>query len=516
MIRLFRSIALSLFSLLCLAALAIPATAEEMSLKQVIKTVLAHHPDLNISRIDSAIAATETGRVEGILDPVVTASLGASDEKIPTVSDFQPSENRLGTLAGTISKPLASGGTIGADFTYTRTSQGFRSPFAAQLALFNPSYRNQININYRHPLLKGANRPDYNQSLISAQAELKQAGRQQHVIAHNLTLRVINAYYQLASDDINIDIARQAVERAKKLLAYQRSREQFGLIEKADRLQATALLAARKTDLQRAISKRLNNQNTLNRLMLHQASDEIAVQRDKQGIAELNDSNIKEAVHQAEKLRPELQVLDAQMQAADAQLAIARDADQMQLDVVASLGSRALGKTPLPAAAGGLSAHDHFASLSLELSDALGRNTARAAIRKAELQRQRIQADRLRVLEQIRDDISAAQTAIIAGKPTLIVANKQVRAEQRKFNAEMNRYRQGRSDTATLVQFEGELRNAALNAQLQLLTIELAETQLAWAQGRLLYDLGLYDPGLSPTSPLKSTPLNPREALNKP
>jgi outer membrane protein TolC len=505
MIHLYRNIVLSL---ICLAALAMPATAEEMSLKQVIKTVLANHPDLNISRIDSAIAATGTMQVKGILDPVITASLGASDEKIPTVSNFQPSENRLGHISGTIAKPLSSGGTIGADFNYTRTSQGFNSPFAAQLALFNPSYRNQININYRHPLLKGANRPDYNQALISAQAELEQAGKQQYVIAHNLTLRVINTYYQLASDDINIDIAEQAVERAQKLLAYQRYREQFGLIEKADRLQATALLAARKTDLQRAISKRLNNQNTLNRLMLHRGSDMIAVQRDKQYGYALNDSNLKEAVHQAEKLRPELQVLDAQMRAADAQLAIARDADQMQLDVVASLGSRALGKTPLPAAAGGLSAHDHFASLSLELSDALGRNTAHAAIRKAELQRQRIQADRLRVLEQIRDDISAARTAIIAGNPTLIVAKNQVRAEQQKFNAEMKRYRQGRSDTATLVQFEGELRNAALNAQLQQLTIELAETQLAWAQGRLLYDLGLYDSGPSPMATLKKTPQN--------
>ncbi|MDQ6982217.1 MAG: TolC family protein, partial [Mariprofundus sp.] len=274
MIHLFRSIALSL---LCLAALNAPATAEEMSLKQVIQIVLTQHPDLRVSRIDSAIAATETKRVEGILDPVVTASLGASAEKIPTVSDFQPSENRLGSLAATISKPLASGGTLGADFTYTRTSQGFRSPFAANLALFNPSYRNQININYRHPLLKSTDRPDYNQALINAEAGVAQAEKQRHVVAHNLALQAINAYYQLAADDINISISEQAVKRAKKLLAYQRSREQFGLIEKADRLQAAALLAARKTDLQRSHSARLNHLNTLNRLMLRDADTGITV-----------------------------------------------------------------------------------------------------------------------------------------------------------------------------------------------------------------------------------------------
>jgi len=504
MIQLPRLIAIGLFyismvgmSMLGMSKISTPVQAEEMSLQQIIRTVLDSHPELHVSRIDTAIAATETRRVEGSLDAIVTAKITASDEKTPTISDFQPAENRIGQLAGSISKPLASGGTIGADFNYTRTSQGFNSPFAAQLAQFNPSYRNQININYRHPLLKGANRPDYNQSLISAKAQLTQTKKQRQVVAHNLTLQVINTYYQLASDDINISIAQQAVKRAKKLLAYQRSREHFGLIEKADRLQAAALLAARKTDLQRSVSVRLNNQNTLNRLMLYSASHSITIQRDShfdsQDFSTLNDKSIDQAVRKAEQLRPELQVFDAQMQAANAQLIIALDGDQLQLDLVASLGTRSLDKTPLPAVAAGLSTHDHFASISLELSDALGRNTVNAAIRKAELQRQRIEADRSRTLEQIKDDISAAQTAIIAGVPTLIVAKKQVQAEQRKFKAEMQRYRQGRSDTATLVQFEGELRNADLNAQLQQLTIELAQTQLAWAQGRLLYDMGLYD-----------------------
>jgi len=287
----------------CMVATLSMATAEEMSLKQIIETVLAHHPDLNVSRIDSAIAATETDRIEGVLDPLVSATATASTEKIPTVSDFQPSENRIGKLSGTISKPLANGSTVGADFNYTRNSNGFNSPFAANLALFNPSYRNQIDINYRYPLFKGAGRPDYNQSLTSAKAGVEAANKQHQVIAHNLTLQAINLYYQLASDDINIDIAKQAVKRAQKLLSYQRSREQFGLIERADRLQAGALLAARKTDLQRAMSVRLNNQSKLNRLMLRAAASNITVHYGKPGMTDT--PGIEAAVKQAEQLRPE-------------------------------------------------------------------------------------------------------------------------------------------------------------------------------------------------------------------
>jgi len=88
MINLLRNMIIGCF---CVAVALPPATAAEMSLKQVIGTVLAHHPDLKVSRIDSAIAATETTRLQGLLDPTVSATASVSDEKIPTISDFQPS-----------------------------------------------------------------------------------------------------------------------------------------------------------------------------------------------------------------------------------------------------------------------------------------------------------------------------------------------------------------------------------------------------------------------------------------
>ena len=490
---------LAIFSLiLSLTIMAAPATAEEISLKQVIETVLSEHPELGVNRVDQAIATTEQARIAGKLEPVVTANLALSDEKTPTISSFQPSESRIASLSGSIAKPLSDGATVGADFTYTRTSQGFVSPFAAQLAQFNPVYRNQINLNYRRPLFRGAGRPDYTEGLINASAGIEQALKQRDIIAHNLALQAINAYYQLASDDISIAIAEQAVKRSEKLLAYQRQRETFGLIEKADRLQASALLAARKTDLQRARSLRMRHENSLNRLMLRSSSDPIRVRFGL--VKDLSVPELEQAVQQSMTRRPELQELKSRLDAAESQLKIARDADQFQLDLVAKLGTRALNRTPMKTAAAGLSAHDHFASLSFEFSDTPARKTVSAAIRKAELQRERILAERANTVKQINDDIYAARTAIISGIATLALARRQVTAEQRKFNAEMKRYRQGRSDTATLVQFEGELRNASLNAKLQALTIELARQQLAWAEGTLLHNLGI-----AGTEPAQST-----------
>ncbi|MBL4775936.1 MAG: TolC family protein [Mariprofundus sp.] len=480
--------------------LSISATisVEPLSLKKALETVRDKHPDLKINQLDRSIAQTENMRIAGILDPTLAATFIASEEKVPVSSDFQASETRLGQLSGSINQPLANGGTVSANFIYNRTAQAFNSPIAAQLSSFNPAFRSQMNVSYRHALLKGADRPDYHQSLLVAETGVKAVDLQAQVIMQTLSLQTINAFYQLAADDINIHIAKQAVTRANKLLRYQRSREKFGLIEKADRLQAEALLAARHTDHQKALAQRFNDQSNLNRLMLRRFDTAITIV--PLAHAKHNIPSISKAMQQAEQLRPELQLLKAQMDIADAQLLIALDNDQMQLDVIAEAGTRALANNAVRGLSRGLEVHDprYYIALSFELSDVLGRNTTRASIRKAELQRQRIVAQGDQIMAQINDDIAAASSAIRAGIPTLAMAKKQEVAEQRKFNAEMQRYRQGRSDTATLVQFEGELRNASLNAELQQLSLQLADTQLTWAQGKLLSELGLHSVADSP------------------
>lgn len=473
---------------LLLTATAVPAAAEEMDLKAAIEAVIENHPELQITHLDRRIAQTEARSIEGMLDPVATARIGASEETTPTTSSFQPSETRLGQITGTISKPLASGGTLGGNFNYNRSSQAYApSPLAAQLSSFNPAYRNQININYRHPLLKGHDRPDYEQSLIASQAGVRVAEMQQLITARSLALKATNAWFQLSSDDINIRIAEQAVQRAKALLNYQHTREKFGLIETADRLQAEALLAARKTDLQRAQGRRATSLSNLNRLMLRAPESEISIRTEAMNDVPI--PSMAEAVPVAEEKRAELKLLQAQMDAAEAQLNMAREGDKLQLDLVAELGTRALSNTAPAAAAGGFTINDHYASLSIELSEVIGRNSARAALEKALLQQQRVAAQRVSTLEQIRSDLSTAITSLRSGRPTLLAARKQAEAEKRKFNAEMQRYSEGRSDTATLVQFEGELLTAELNADLQALTLQLAARQLLWAQGNLLESL---------------------------
>jgi len=467
-----------------------PVLAQEMTLAEAIQQAISKQPGLTLNRIDTDMADTEIQRIEGMLDPVVTASVGATDDKSPVSSTFQASRTLTGKIGAGISKPLANGDTIGASLAYNRTRQSFNNPAAAQFALVNPAYRGQIDLNYRHPLLRGNDRPDYNDALQAASNDVKASRLQRLTVARSLALQVSNAYYQVASDTIQLRLAEQAVQRAKRLLQYQSLRERFGLIEASDRMQAEALLEARRLDRIQASGQLANDRSALNRLLLL-PPDQTIEPTVLPSPATAAPAAFDTLVDIATSKRPEFAILKARLDAAEARLQQAMDGESSQLDLVAQLGTRSLDTSSGTAAGKAFGTTNHYAALSVEFSDALGNNSARAGIRKAELARSRIVEERRQTLEVVQDDLARTWTSLQSSIPAYRQARLRVAAEQRKLEAELKRYREGRSDTATIVQFEGDFSNAERQAELLAVSLALTTTQLDWAQGSLLEKLGI-------------------------
>lgn len=485
--------------LLCFSCFYGVQTATAMTLAQVVKQVLEHHPDIALSRLDPELAATEVLSVRGQLDPQVTAQLGLSDESTPLVSQFAPIGTTKAGVQGSITKPLAGGPSIGLDFDYSRSLLSFSSPFAAQLANPNPAYSSQVNINYRHPLLKGAGRPGYNQALAAAQASEQEAGIRQYAIDEQLALKAVQLYFTLAADSANLKLAAESVGRAQRLLEYQHTQESFGLIETADRLQAEALVAARKMERRKAEALVAQNQTALNRLMLREADAPIAVELE--AMPTQTSTTLERALASARLRRPQLVSLDASLQAAEARLAEAQDRQRVQLDVVAELGTRAVAASAGTAARQGLSINDRFAFIGMEFSDTLPNRAAKGAIRKAELQRQQVLLERQQAIERLKDELAGPLTAMRMRHLTFAAAKQRAAAEKRKFEAEIRRYREGRSDTATVVQFETDLRTAEVQVTLEEFLLRLAYNEFAWAEGTLLDAFGLAWPSFSSAQP---------------
>lgn len=473
---------------MCILMLPVTVSAEPISLAKVVHEALSNHPDLPIGRIGISMAEAEKERIDGALDPRVAASLGYSDEKSPTTSPFAANQTQSGNFYGMVTQPLQDGSTLTGSLNYNRTKLNYplSVPTTFQSTI-NPIYSHQIDLTYRYPLLRGHGNPAYHEMLDAAEKDTDSARWRVDIIKEGLAAQAIALYFQLAMNELSLKIASDAIARSERLLRYQKYREQFGLIEKADRLQAEALLATRRMEKNSAETEAAQAQTALNRLMMREGSAALSPSTDETVIptSELAAMNVESLLETAHSNRPIFKSLAAKLDAADARLKVARDQHDTQVDLVGQIGSRALDANAGKALGQGFNLKDRFVSVSVELSDTLGGKATHAAIRQAELARQQAVLEEIQAAEAIKSDLSAALSQLQTESKTLEAARARAAAEKRKFAAEMKRYREGRSNTAAIIQFEGDLRIAELQVALHQTTMQMATHQLMLARGTL-------------------------------
>lgn len=252
-------------NLLLLFSLALPGLswAEPVTLAEVIRESISRSPDIPLNQLNTDLVKTDQQRIEGMLDPNVSIRLGYSDEKVPTTSPFAADKTQFGQLSGTVTKPLQDGSSLTGSLNYNRTKFGYPSTVPAGFqSSINPTYKNQVDLTYRYPLLRGHGNPAYHEQMAASKQDEQAAFWRVEMLKEQLAGQATALYFQLTADNLALKLAEDAVHRAKKLLRYQKTREQFGLIERADRLQAEALLATRRMELTIAEATSLQEKQT--------------------------------------------------------------------------------------------------------------------------------------------------------------------------------------------------------------------------------------------------------------
>jgi len=458
---------------------------EKLTLDDVLRRVLHQSISLKITRLQKENLKLDRLSIQEQMDNQASITSTLSDETKPTSNPFAPSGTNTALISASILQPLENGARVTLSASYVRSQTIYPStvPIAFQPSI-NPTYQQQIDLIYRYPLMKGHDNLAYQATLKQNQANQDASRWQTMVEKEQLAAQVIQLFFQMQANRIAIDTSQDAVLRAKKLLAYQKKREHFGLIEKADRLQAQALLATREMERVNAQATWRNTQTSLNRLMYRPYQTPIQLKLNKQQLQAMPSMQVLQ--QRALQHRAVFKLLDAQEAAAHALLLAARENDQQQLDVIGQVGTRSLSGSPTTALGQGLTLNNRYLGVSLEWSDSLTPHDVKPSIQKAELALARIQLQRQQASENIKTEISQAMMQYENATMTLASAQKRVVMEKKKFVAEMQRYREGRSDTATLIQFEGALRFAELQSSLQGIQIQWALARMRLATGELL------------------------------
>lgn len=301
-----------------------------------------------------------------------------------------------------------------------------------------------------------------------------------------LARRAADIFFAAAYTHVRLRNAAQAIARAERLKNYVQRNQRLGVAEEKDRLQAEAQLAARRAEHDALLVVWTQQRTSLNRL-LEEAWD-----------AELNPSlsaNSRQQLPAVESLytdseqhSPQRSNLEARVRQAEAVIGRNRDRTRDQFDAVLSLGSRQLTGD---IAGGSVDNSDAVGSLRFEYRSVLGQSGADAELNQAVLDRSIAQRQLESVRTDLRYTVSGLAAEVTRAQAAYAQARQRLESERAKVEEATARYRNGRSDTAQLIQFENDALLAELLAEQQAIELARRLVEIDVLRGALWSEHGL-------------------------
>ena len=456
-------------TLVGLSLLASPLYAQTMSFDQVLQKVVDHYPSLRTSEYQVEKARQESIKVESTLGWQLSAQGSVNHD----LSLFGAPSDTV-NLAGSLARKLDSGASLSVNADINRTD----SDYAISPYLPNPATTTSLDVQYRQPLQRGVDNPDYVLDRDNAEVQQRLASAERASRYDQLASQLVDIYLGLARVQSQIANTEQAIVRSKRLKKYIARRFNLGLAEDKDRLQVEAQLKGHEATLQTLKQAQVKQVVALNRLMGREAQASLQLQQ-PQAVFEHDDMQLLPRVQQHS---PALKSVDGRLQLAENSIRASRDARKDQLDMVVYLGNKTnAGDT----AGGSLKDSEVVGGLRLEYNRGLDRRGYDAQLYQAQLDRYAAISDKRQVMEDLKYNLASLLADRDSVKQTIQAYALSVTSEQKKLQDAEKRYRQGRTDTDQLIQFEAQLSAAELNLELQRIELLGVEQKLRLLTGQL-------------------------------
>lgn len=426
--------------------------ANSFTLHNILQRVIDHYPSVENALLQVKRARYNTEKVEAQLGWQLHATAGARRD----TSIFGTSSDIIDAGAG-IKRKFEGGGSLEFEGNIDRTDSVDNIP-----GIPSPTTSTALDVRFRQPLMRGADDPEYQESLLQAELDFLAAEADRNQLYDELADQIITLHSSSLNSQAKIRNTQHALDRAERMKTYLNKRANLGLAEKQDLLQVEARIHSRKAELLSLDVIWQAQRIQLNRLM-GRASDAALK-------LVLNDSNINtryslaDVRQQALAYDPELQLIDTRVARADSIIRQRGDNDKNQLDLILYLGNRSIsGDT----AAGSTTESEVVGGVQLEYQQFMDKGTTRAEIDQAYIDKDSAFVDKRQILEDIEYDAAMLITEINSGQLALNAYRDSIRSEQAKLDEAVKRYQNGRSDTEQLINFEAELSNAELLEELQ-------------------------------------------------
>jgi len=316
-----------------------------LTLEEAVRRAEDNNLDIQVERLNPPSFDLTLAGLEAVYHPVATSRYGRIDNvRLPT-SLLNPGAPNISTMvynAGITQAMRKGGGSLVTNFNNQRQAS------SDVFSNFNPQFNTTLNFNYTQPLLRNfkidSTRQQIKTTLISRDtADLNLKARTVNTLA-----AVRNAYWDYAASIQAVEVARESLALAQKLLSDNRVRVEVGTMAPMDVVQAQAEEATRQQALTTATATMRTAELALKRLIVSGTSDPLWAQHiqptDQPGFEAVS-INVDAAVRDALQQRTDLQIARNNMATNDVMLKSFNDQKLPAVDLNATYGGSGLGGT---------------------------------------------------------------------------------------------------------------------------------------------------------------------------
>src|ERR1043166_20700 len=464
------------------AAAAGPKVA--LTLDEAVRLALERNLDIAVQRVNPEISDLAVASVSAAYLPNLTST-------IATQSQANPSTNTIagGTAASVIDNgaTLFNGGLAQnlrwGGGGYNIALNNTRSTTTSLINLFNPSYTPLWSAQYTQPLLRGFRTDSTRQQLQVAKINRDISDVQLKSTITNTVSNVRNAYWDYVFAVQSVDVAQQTLNLANKQVEDNQTRVQVGTMAPIDVIQAQAQAAAALQNLVVAQAQMRTSELALKRMIVNGTQDPnwtATIDPVDRPDFRPEQVDVEAAIRRALSERTDVAIAQKNVQANDVTLKYLDDQTKPQADFQATYGLSGIGGTQIQRTGTGIAGNggtitniipggygDALGSIfrtdyprwtaQVNISYPIGLSTQKAAVARARVQLNQVQAQMKQIELQVATDITNQAITIRSNVERVQAAQKARELAQSQLDAENNKFAVGMSTNYFVIQAQNQL-----------------------------------------------------------
>jgi len=488
-----------------------------ITLDEAVKMALDRNLDIAVQRLNPQISDLAYASIRSVYYPSLTSTISGQSITSPATNTITGGTigsgitNGTGLFNGGITQSIPKGGG-----SYLLTLNNQRATSPATISRYNPAYTPIWTGQYVQPLLRGFATDSTRQQLQVTKLNRDVTDVQLTSTITNILSNVRNAYWDYVFAVQSVEITRQSVDLANKLVEDNQTRVQIGTMAPIDVIQAQAQAATAVQNLVTAQATQRTAELALKRLIVNGTQDpnwNATIDPVDRPDFRPETIDIEAALRRALSQRTDLTIAQKNVEANDITLKYLDDQTKPQADLNATYGWSGVGGTQLVRSGSGIGGDAPITStipggygdalssmfgggfprwtVAVNISYPLGLSSQKAAVARARVQLDQVQAQLKQIELQIATEVTNAAITVRSNVERVQAAQVARELAQRQLDAENSKFAVGMSTNYFVVQAQNQLATAQNNELQAVLNYRKALVELDRLQSTTLQNLNI-------------------------